>query len=359
MDRVLYFVGDATQAKACRRGLEAVAPRLHPLRNPEQRLRLSYETSKLRAQAMLRSGGIDALVVDGRGHGHTAASTLLRELFEGQVAGPIARQRTWLVTEPELPGMNLAYEAGRLRLAGVIAASGTALWEEVWGTIVATTARSRSGKVAICLAGGGTEGLLYELGVLRAMQQFLPAYDLCNADLICGISAGAILGALLANGLGPETVSAGLRGRDERVDPISRADLFDLNVAGFASHATRLLGELVRGRRSPLSALFRLPPAGLFAGRRLERWLERQLSRPSMVNNFAELQQRLFIGATDQDSGEHVVFGARGAPNVPIHQAVRASIALAPFYAPKQIEGRYYIDGAFTRTTNTRVAVQQ
>jgi hypothetical protein len=43
---------------------------------------------------------------------------------------------------------------------------------------------------------------------------------------------------------------------------------------------------------------------------------------------------------------------------VPLHRAVRASSALTPFYAPEQIDGRLYIDGAFTRTTNMRVAVR-
>ena len=54
-----------------------------------------------------------------------------------------------------------------------------------------------------------------------------------------------------------------------------------------------------------------------------------------------------------------MVFGAPDAPRVPIHVAIRASTALAPFYAPEKIDGRYYIDGGFTRTTNMRVAVQE
>ena len=32
---------------------------------------------------------------------------------------------------------------------------------------------------------------------------------------------------------------------------------------------------------------------------------------------------------------------------------------MTPFYAPQRIEDRYYIDGAFTRTTNIRVAVER
>lgn len=78
-----------------------------------------------------------------------------------------------------------------------------------------------------------------------------------------------------------------------------------------------------------------------------------------MIDCFEDLPHRLFVGATNQDTNEHVVFGAAGAPRVPLHVAIRASTALAPFYAPEKIDGRYYVDGGFTRTTNMRVAVQE
>jgi predicted acylesterase/phospholipase RssA len=78
-----------------------------------------------------------------------------------------------------------------------------------------------------------------------------------------------------------------------------------------------------------------------------------------MTDRFDELRRPLFIGATDQDTSQAVVFGEEGFRHVPIHKAVRASVSLLPFYASEEIDGRYYIDGAFTRTTNMRVAVRQ
>ena len=77
-----------------------------------------------------------------------------------------------------------------------------------------------------------------------------------------------------------------------------------------------------------------------------------------MTDSFRELRRPLYIGATDQDTAEHVVFGSDGFTDVPISLAVRASVALSPFYAPQKIKDRYYCDGGFTRTTNMRVAVQ-
>ena len=46
--------------------------------------------------------------------------------------------------------------------------------EEVREAIAALTVSRPTGKVAVCLAGGGIEGLLYEVGVLRAIDHSTP-----------------------------------------------------------------------------------------------------------------------------------------------------------------------------------------
>jgi len=365
MDHVLYFVANPSRGAldSAREGLDRTLRRVSAQRRA--RIHLAFEQSAARALAKLRSGGTDALVIDARdepgGIEESSSLALLRGLFgEHDLPRVLSRDKAWLVVGGDARGAALAFEAGRLHLGGVIpAAESGASWEPIWERIAETTASGRGGKIAICLAGGGTEGLLYEVGVLRALSQFLPKYRLQDVDILCGISAGSILGALLANGLGPEEIEAGLQGRSARIEPIRRRDLFDPNVGELGRRAARLSWEVLRGKRSPLSALFRLPPSGIFAGDRLRSWLERQFSRPGMVDRFEDLPHRLFIGATDQDSNEHVVFGAPDAPRVPIHVAVRASTALTPFYSPEKIDGRYYVDGGFTRTTNMRVAVQE
>ncbi|MFT3766910.1 MAG: patatin-like phospholipase family protein [Minicystis sp.] len=365
MDHVLYFVADPSRPalEAAREGLERIARRVSALR--KEKIHLAFEQSAARALAKLRSGGADALVIDARGEPggveESSSLSLLRGLFgEHDLPRVLSRDKAWLVIDGKSSGPALAFEAGRLHIAGVIATHETPEpWEAIWQRIAETTAVGRGGRIALCLAGGGTEGLLYELGVLRALERFLPNYRLQDVDIICGISAGAILGGLLANGIGADELHAGLRGLPSRLDPIRRSDLFDPNLAELGRRAVRLSWEVARGKRSPLSALFRLPPAGLFAGNGLRRWLERQFHKPGMIDRFGDLPHRLYIGATDQDTSEHVVFGAKDAPDVPIHTAIRASTALAPFYAPEQIDGRYYVDGGFTRTTNMRVAVQE
>jgi NTE family protein len=365
MDHVLYFVADPSRAsvRAAEEALEQTARRVSPLR--ARQIRVAFETSAARALAKLRSGGIDAFVIDARrepgGAEESTSLSLLRALFgEHELARVIGREQAFLVVDGDARGAVLSFEAGRLHLGGVIVAhEGEPGWEPIWERIALATSRGRGGKVALCLAGGGTEGLLYELGVLRALERFLPGYSLADVDILCGISAGAILGGLVANGIGAEEIREGLRAGTPRLDPIRRSDLFDPNFGELARRAASLSWDVVRRKRTPLSALFRLPPAGVFAGQNLRSWLERQFTRPGMVNRFQDLPHRLFIGATDQDTNEHVVFGAPGAPDVPIHVAVRASTALAPFYSPERIAGRCYIDGGFTRTTNMRVAVQE
>jgi predicted acylesterase/phospholipase RssA len=365
MDQVLYYVANPARAalRATEEALDAAARRLSPIR--ARQIRVGYETSVVRTLAKLRSGGTDALVIDARGElgsvDESSVAGMIRALFDDhEVAGVIPRDRTWLVVDGDERGMALAFEAGRARLAGVVSAARESdVWDGVWERIVSTVSRKRGGKVAICLAGGGIEGLFYELGALRAIQRFLPGYSLAQADIVCGISAGAVLAGLLANGLGPVDIEQGLRGKTRRINPIKRSDLFDPALGALAKRAANLSWDVVRGRRTPLSALFRLPPAGMFAGARLGKWLEQQLTMPGMTDQFEDLPRKLFIGATDQDTSEHVLFGAPDAPKVSIHQAIRASTALAPFYAPEKIGDRYYIDGGFTRTTNMRVAAQE
>src|SRR5204863_4702929 len=105
-----------------------------------------------------------------------------------------------------------------------------------------------------------------------------------------------ILGGLMANGIRPAQLVEGLKSGSDRLLPLRRHDLFDPNVGELARRALRLSWEVLRGKRSPISALFRLPPAGVFAGVRLGKWLEKQFTGPGMINEFDALPRKLFIG---------------------------------------------------------------
>lgn len=310
-----------------------------------------------RALDLLRRAPVDALVVDARADAEAALRLVGLVFPAGRMGAPLLRKRVLALVAAG--ATESAFAFGAHGIGGVLAdPSGP----ELAARLDAMLAARGHGKVAICLAGGGIEGLLYELGVLRALDACMVDRSVVDLDIFCGISAGAILGALLANGVGPDEILRALDGGSNRLDPIGRWDLFEPNLGELASRLAVLARELARGGEGPrgaLSSLLRAVPTAAFSGRRLTAWLERQLTRPGMSDRFEELRRPLYVGATDQDTSEAVLFGDEGHAHVPVHRAVRASCALVPFYPPVSIDGRFYVDGAFSRTTNMRVAAQR
>lgn len=326
------------------------------------------------AAAFVRREPVDAVIVDtralpARADGAnlsaegpfrlTRAGDFLAQLFpEGRVGGALPRDRILGLVGPGKEGAEAAFHLGTAHTGHVLSDPTPS---DILGRVDELLGHRAQGRIAVCLAGGGIEGIFYELGVLAALESFMADRSVVDFDLFCGISAGAILGAFLANGLGPEEIARGLRGEGGRLDPITRRDLFDLNTGEMSRRVTRFAGEALRGGAGPrgmLSSLSRAVPSAAFAGDGVRSWLQKNLNQPGMSDSFADLRRPLFVGATDQDTSEAVVFNADKTPHVPVHRAVRASSALTPFYAPEEIDGRRYIDGAFTRTTNMRVAVR-
>lgn len=363
MDQIAYFLsGQVVSAADAERALRDAARQISPVLAP--RVSFLADNSLPRVLASIRSLGADALVIDARGEAGPVESSpaiaMLQSLFpEHDLEGPVARTQTWLVVDPGPRGLELCFQAGHRRIAGTVAVGvDQEAWGEIWRQMEGTLRRRYGGKIAICLAGGGIEGGFYEMGVLRALQFFLPDYQLQNVDIICGISVGSIIGSLLANGLSLDEIVAGMKFGEGRLDKLGRFDGFDPNVGELVKRIGRGAVSLVTSRKHPFQTLLETIPSAAFAGASIRSYLRRQLNKPGMTDDFRQLPHKLFVGATDQDTAEHVVFGSEGWDHIPIHKAVRASAALSPFYAPEMIEGRYYIDGAFTRTANIRIAVE-
>jgi predicted acylesterase/phospholipase RssA len=220
--------------------------------------------------------------------------------------------------------------------------------------------QSKGGKIAICLAGGGVEGLIYEIGVLLAINDIMVDHSVKDFDIFCGISCGGMINSFLANGLGVEELALGLQSGGGRVDRVSRGDIFRPNASEVLPRLVRAARTIAEHRNeTDFEALaWSLIPSGAFTGENLKWYLERQLTKPGLTNNFNQLKKELYIGVTDTDNARHVVIGEPGLTDIPISHAVRGSMALVPFYGPEKLKGRYYIDGAFTRTTNVQVAVR-
>lgn len=320
-------------------------------------LSLLFEHDVNRATRRLSARPVDAVVIDAREGGAQGALLLLDRLFPAHEAGSVRRGRAIVIVDVSEDGVAVARAAGERMLADVLVAPSP---ERVTDAIRSLFSQEQRGRVALCLAGGGVEGLLYEIGVLRALDEYLGERKVIDIDLFYGISAGSIVASLLANGLSPAEIADGLRRGTNKLDRIRRRDIFDPNVGEVATRVGGFVRDLfgLGDARNVVSAAYRAIPNGAFAGDNLRKYLARQLQRPGMSDSFHSMRRPLFVGATDQDTNEAVVFGEAGFADVPVHQAVRASCALMPFYAPQKIGQRYYIDGAFTRTTNMRVAAK-
>jgi NTE family protein len=331
---------------------------LPPLEPQGEALCLLFEQDLNRATRRLAARPVDAVLLDARGASANAALLLLDRLFPAhEAAGAVRRGRSIVAVDVDEAGLRVAHAAGERMLAEVLVSPEP---ERMVSAIRSLFSQEKRGRVALCLAGGGVEGLLYEIGVLRALDEFLGDRRVIDIDLFFGISAGSILASLLANGLSPAEIADGLRRGTNKLDRIRRRDIFDPNVGEVPERLGAFMKDLFGrgGARNVVSAAYRAIPTGAFAGDALRRYLQRQLQRPGMSDSFHSMRKPLFVGATDQDTNEAVVFGEPGYSDVPVHQAVRASCALMPFYKPQRIGNRYYVDGAFTRTTNMRVAAK-
>lgn len=309
-------------------------------------------------------GPLSSVIIDNReparpaGFAETVAGRVLPELLAATGSVRMLTRHSIFVVLPDGPETaHHAYAVGTLQLGGVIVAPATVA--DVLEAICRTVRPPEPGKVALCLAGGGIEGMFYELGVIRALDAHLVGRSVRDFDVFSGISAGAIICAFLANGISPEELALALKGKSTRLDPIRRTMLFDPNFAEVASRLTGAAGGILRGKwlRRPLDAALEITPTAIFSGEKLRRYLERQLTKPGLTNDFCRLAKELYIGATDQDSNTHVTFGEPGLRDVPISHAVRASSAMTPYYPPEQINGRFFVDGIFTRTINLDIAV--
>ena len=78
-------------------------------------------------------------------------------------------------------------------------------------------------------------------------------------------------------------------------------------------------------------------PAGVFDNAGIDQLLRKLFSTAGRSNDFRQLKHKLFLVATDLDSGESVAFGGAGHDDVPISLAVQASAALPGLFPPVKI----------------------
>jgi predicted acylesterase/phospholipase RssA len=225
---------------------------------------------------------------------------------------------------------------------------------------------------ALCAAGGGTTAIFFELAALRCLEDCVRPGIVHDFDMYFGISAGAVVTSLIANGYSTDEVMAALAGVDGgRITALdlSLLRLGHLNVRGYARGMRELGTKLVRsafravrgGPRPSLAGLF-LDVTELvdapFHSDRFEAVLRDIMTRPGATNDFWELPRPLYVGASDQDARRHTLFGAE-RDGITISKAVQSSLSVNPAFTSVEIDGRFYEDGAVTRTSNFVEAIRR
>jgi len=213
---------------------------------------------------------------------------------------------------------------------------------------------------------------MYEIGAVTALAETLDGVDFNDLYAYVSVCSGGFLAAGLANGLTPAQMARlfveSEGSDDEPFHPeILLKPAFGEYFRRAASIPPLLLASIWHYVTHPLSQHFiesfqrlsRAIPTGLFNNEGINDFLTRLFSVAGRTNDFRELKHKLFLVATDLDSGKSVAFGGPDFDHVPISTAVQASAALPGLFPPVLIDGRYYVDGALKKTLHASVALRQ
>jgi len=265
---------------------------------------------------------------------------------------------------------------------------------------------------ALVLAGGAISGGAFKVGGLMALDRYLKNLDVTEFDIYMGISAGAFLAAPLSAGFTADELYNTLYNDSERLTKFRHTHFYLPNTREFVTHPARLVRDMaLYGPRLTLRLLRMIPqhhrelrqrarqfldqpsvasaeyvvepvlrelfdrhfgdrggylPSGLFDNHRLEEYIRTNLERNGLPNTFRQhkLQtgKSLYIGATNLNTAQGVVFGHDEDTSVTISQAVQASSAIPGYFKPAFVgqPGReqHYVDAAVRKTANVSTAVR-
>src|SRR3954451_20412453 len=232
--------------------------------------------------------------------------------------------------------------------------------------------RPRRSRTALVLGGGGVTGGVYEIGALRALDLLAVNRTVNQFDVYVGMSAGSFVASLAANGVTPEEMMRVVNQqvptpfRDINMGTVLRPNYFDyakalavmpLRALGVARELASNIGNV--GLMDLVFGLAEGLPSGMYSTAGTERYLREVLGDPDRTNDFRQLENELYLAATDLDTCERIVIGAGDWDDVPMSRAASASTALPMVYKPVDLKGRQLIDGGIRSTTNVDIAVEK
>lgn len=226
-------------------------------------------------------------------------------------------------------------------------------------------------KKALILCGGGISGAYYEVGVLKAIEEFIEPYmSISDFDLFIGTSAGASIAAFLTQGIRAERLYSALLNKDDPYFPISREKVYKFDLFGWAKTIFKLKDirrkhwyaytNLIKNIdiSEEINNLINILPSGIFTLEPYEKFLNKTFENLNLSNSFTDIEKKLLITANDIDRAERVVFGEGEYTNVPISKAIIASSAIPVFFKPVRINGRDYVDGGTANVAHLGIAVR-
>jgi NTE family protein len=201
----------------------------------------------------------------------------------------------------------------------------------------------------LVLAGGGVVGEAWMTGVLAGIEDGA-GVDMARVEAFVGTSAGAIVSARLAAGRRLRRPPGGADAPAEQAGEDSDGLLRTAARWGWA--ATAPLAPVATALAAPGGALAR---SALLARAPSDGRSHARL-HDEIVRWGARFDGRLRVCCVDKRSGRRVVFGAPGAPQASVAEAVTASCAIPWVFAPVRIGGREYVDGGVWSVTNLDAA---
>lgn len=226
-------------------------------------------------------------------------------------------------------------------------------------------------KLAIALAGGGPLGAFYEIGALQALSEAIDGRELTNFDVYVGVSSGSLVAGGLANGFDTTALGRMYINDESTLFPFSPGTLLHPAFGEYACRIAQLPGVLVdiarqyardplaNGWPAGLSALGRIVPTAVFDNEPLRRHLHSVFNSEGHTDDFRKLRSRLYVVATNLNTGESVHFGGPGHDKMAISRALVASCALPGLYRAVEIDGEHYVDGALVRTMHASLALEE
>ena len=220
----------------------------------------------------------------------------------------------------------------------------------------------RGGRWGLVLGGGGVLGAAWLIGVLAALERSR-GIDARDATLITGTSAGSVIGALLAAGVGVhDQREREATGREHLgATRIGSVGVGDEVVTGPWPPLPRMRPgstAIIRNNRGALRQLPRtallagLAPAGRGSMAGVQRLIEAVVPAAEWAPHPGYRAVTL-----DYETGRRVVFGSPGAPAAGLSRAVAASCAIPGWFEPVTIGGRRYVDGGAWSATNADLMV--